>query len=194
MPRITTGLLKGFSVTTPRQIRPTGDKVHQAMFNILGERVIGARVLDAFAGSGALGLEALSRGAQTVVFLDSHPASVTALRRNLERIAPGMALGAWEMLPGDALVSLRTLARRRRIFDLIIADPPYDSDVGKKFLNAVAEYAMLAPAGLLCWEHAHRKQAPPNVGDLARDTQHRYGDTVLSFYRNSASQNFLTDS
>lgn len=183
MPRIAAGALKGLTIRAPRRIRPTGDKVRQALFNILGSRVPGARVLDGFAGSGALGIEALSRGAARVVFLESHPACVAAIRQNLSRIRPGAVAGHGEVMRGDVLRSLQTLAGRRERFDLILLDPPYEGAWGRKTLNAVAECAILPPAGFLCLEHPRANQPPSQIGPLALVTQHRYGETVLSFYQ-----------
>ena len=183
MVRITAGALKGLTVRVPRHIRATGEKVRQALFNIVGELVVGARVVDGFAGSGALGLEALSRGARFVVFLDFHPACLNAIRENLARIPPGVMVGGWNVVRGDALRNLRVLARQGDRFDLIILDPPYQGNWGKKSLNAVAECGILAPTGILCVEHAHRSESPLIVGPLVMRAQHRFGETVLSFYR-----------
>ena len=182
MARIASGLLKGLVLTVPRHIRATEEKVRQALFNILGSQVAGARVIDGFAGSGALGLEALSRGADVVVFLESHPACLHAIQRNVARIAPGAIPGRWEIEPGDALRRLRALVRRAGQFDMIVLDPPYEGGWGKKSLNVVAECGILAPAGILCVEHARRNELPSHVNPLALVKQHRYGETVLSFY------------
>ena len=183
MARIASGALKGFVLTIPRHLRATTANVRQALFNILGSQVIGARVIDGFAGSGALGLEALSRGAAWVVFLESHPACVSAIRQNLARLSSETIPGRWELHRGDALRTLETRLHRAKPFDLIILDPPYQGDWGKKALNVVAECAILAPAGFLCVEHARRNEPPSRVGPLELVKQHRYGETVLSFYQ-----------
>jgi len=182
MPRIAAGALKGLTIRAPRRIRPTGDKVRQALFNILGPRVPGARVLDGFAGSGALGIEALSRGAARVVFLEGQPACAAAIRDTLSRIRPGTVAGHGEVMRGNVLRSLQTLGRRRERFDLILLDPPYEGAWGRKTLNAVAECAILPPAGFLCLEHARANQPPSQIGPLTLTRQHWYGDTGLSFY------------
>ncbi|MBI3087501.1 MAG: 16S rRNA (guanine(966)-N(2))-methyltransferase RsmD [Candidatus Omnitrophica bacterium] len=195
MVRIAAGTLKGAVIRVPRHLRATGDKVRQALFNILGEQVRGARVLDGFAGSGALGIEALSRGAARVVFLESHPVCVRVLRENLARlpreigaaaISRGLPVGAvnrqWEVLAGPIGRTARTLARRGETFDLILLDPPYRGEWGRKSLKVVVECAMLSPVGWVCLEHACQSQPPPAVGPLGLVKQHRYGETVLSFY------------
>jgi len=182
MPRIAAGALKGMALSVPRHIRATESKVRQAIFNILGAQVEGAKVLDGFAGSGALGLEALSRGAARVVFLESHPACLRAIRQNLDRVKPELVPGRWEVRPGNVLRSVEELAGRGS-FELILLDPPYEGPWGKKSLLVVAECGILNAAGVLCMEHARRVELPPRVGHLALVAQHRYGQTVLSFYR-----------
>lgn len=182
MARIVAGVFKGQRLTVPKHIRPTEEKVRQALFNILGAEIVGARVLDAFAGSGALGLEALSRGAKRVVFLESHPACARAIHANLARLVDTGEKDV-EAVCGDALRSLQALARRQEVFDVILLDPPYQGAWGKKALNVAATCGILAPTGVLCFEHARQNEVPSSVGPLTFVKQHRYGDTVLSFYR-----------
>ncbi len=165
----------------PSGIRATENKVRQAIFNILGSAIEGARVLDGFAGSGALGLEALSRGAREVVFVESAPACLRAIDQNLERASSLGVEGRWNVLKGNALQCIPRLARDGP-FEVIVLDPPYQGSWGEKALNAVAACAILAPAGILCLEHARAAALPSTVASLALWKQHRYGDTVLSFY------------
>ncbi len=187
MARIATGALKGLTLTIPQHIRATEDKVRQALFNIVGSHVEGANVLDGFAGSGALGLEALSRGADRVVFLESHPECLRAIRANVAKLSPEAMVGIWEIVQGDVLSRLPAVAQRFGVFDLVLLDPPYDGPWGKKALHVVAACGILAPAGLVCLEHARQSQISQAVGPLKRMTQHRYGDTVLSFYQLAGS-------
>jgi 16S rRNA (guanine(966)-N(2))-methyltransferase RsmD len=183
MLRITGGVFQGRSLVTPKQIRATATKVRQALYNILGSFVEGARVVDGFAGSGALGCEALSRGAAFVAFVESDTEAVLSIRENIERLGFDVQRGAWRVVHLDIERGLRQLAHAEPPFDLILLDPPYRTGEGKKALNAVVEYAMLAPAGMVVIEHDRRTELPPDVGPLQRWKQHRYGDTVLSFYR-----------
>ena len=183
MARIAAGFLKGQVLVMPRHIRATADKVRQALFNVLGGQIVDARVVDGFAGSGALGLEALSRGAKLVVFLESHPACVKAIERNLASIREGVIPGRWRVLRGDALRSLHILSRQAEPFDLLLFDPPYEGSLGEKALNVVATCGMLAPTGVVCVEHARRYEPPSAIGPLILITRYRYGDTVLSVYR-----------
>ena len=180
--RIAAGELRGMGLKVPPHIRATEGKARQALFNILGERIVGARVVDGFAGSGALGLEAISRGASLVLFLEADPVCVKTIQANLSRIDPEQVSGRWDVLVGDALRGLRISAERFGPFEVVILDPPYDGAWGKKSLNVVADCAMLAPAGILCIEHALRNEPPAESGSLKLMKQHRYGGTVLSFY------------
>jgi len=187
MVRITTGTLKGMTVMVPPRIRATQERVRQALFNILGDAIQSARVLDAFAGSGAVGLEAVSRGAREAVFLEARPACLRVLRQNLETLRRYRIQPSIELYGGDALKSLEHLARRGRQFELIVLDPPYEGPLGKNALNAIGEYGMLSVTGLLAWEHARQCAPPAQAASLARVKQHRYGDTVLSLYQVAGS-------
>ena len=183
MVRITGGDLKGLSLVTPPQIRATEAKVRQALYNILGSAIAGARVLDGFAGSGALGFEALSRGAAFVAFVESDTDAVMSIRDTLARLASEVPRSAWRLLHLDLERGLRQLAKDEAPFDVVLFDPPYRSEEGKKALNTVVECAILAPAGLIAIEHDQRTLLPASVGPLQQCKRHRYGDTVLSFYR-----------
>jgi len=182
MLRISGGEWKGHHFATPGHIRATEQKVRQALFNILQARIPGARVLDGFAGSGALGLEALSRGARSVLFMEADPVCVRVLQANLSRIDRSRC----ELVRGDVLRNLRRVAQAHPPFDVVLFDPPYDAGLEKKVLNAVQGCAILAPAGIVCVEHASRDEPPRSLGSLTLTKQHRYGGTVLSFYQDNA--------
>jgi 16S rRNA (guanine(966)-N(2))-methyltransferase RsmD len=186
MARISAGQFKGTPLRIPPAIRATEAKVRQALFNILANVLPGARIVDGFAGSGALGCEALSRGAAFVAFIESDTEAVMAIRENLERLAPEVSREAWQVLHLDIEQGLRALAQAGRPFDIVLLDPPYRSDGASLALNALGQYAMLAPAGLVVVEHDRRTAVPASIGTLRQETRHRYGDTVLSFYRLAA--------
>ncbi len=183
MIRITSGDFKGMKVVTPKEIRPTEEKVRQALFNILAAVVPDARVLDGYCGSGALGIEALSRGAAFVTFIDNAPESIICVRDNLENLGQDLPRSAWRVMQGEVLDMLPRLGELEKPFDLIILDPPYDLDEPKRALIDVDRYAMLTSAGILAIEHHRRVDLPPAVGKLKQLKQHRYGETVLSFYQ-----------
>jgi 16S rRNA (guanine(966)-N(2))-methyltransferase RsmD len=154
--------------------RPTSDRVREALFSILGERVAGARVLDLFAGSGALGIEALSRGAAEATFVDSSPAAVKAVRANLE------ALGAEaDVRRADAHVFLRGASGAGRHYDLVFLDPPYRlaERLGRELSEALP--AVLAPGGLAISESDRRSVL--NL-DMTPTDERRYGDTVIRIH------------
>ena len=183
MLRIAAGQFKGVPLNVPGRLRATESKVRQAIFNILGSFIEGARVVDGFAGSGALGLEALSRGASFVAFIESDTEAVMAIRENLARVESDLPRSAWRLLHLEAERGLRELARTEPLFDVILFDPPYRSEEGKKALNTVVECAMLARTGLIAIEHDQRTVLPASVGPVQQCKRHRYGDTVLSFYQ-----------
>ena len=175
--RIIGGAHKGRRLSTPRWegLRPTSDRLRETLFNILAPRVEGARVLDGCAGTGAVGLEALSRGAAHAVFIDSDPRAVALIRRNVA--ACGLADRCSvrrAALPG----ALRQLAPAA--FDLVLLDPPYDApDVGAML---AASAACLAPEGRLVIEHA-RGLVPPVPPALEALRSVRAGDSALRFHR-----------
>ena len=181
--RITGGRFKGRSMVAPPGLRATGAKVRQAIYNILGEVVEGARVLDGFAGSGILGFEALSRGAAFVAFIDADTDAVLSIRDNLTQLGVEVPRLAWRIVQMEIESGIRHLADDEPPFDLALLDPPYHTEEGKKALNALVQYAILAPSGLVGIEHHQRTHLPAVVGPLQRFKQHRYGDTVLSFYQ-----------
>ena len=183
MIRIAAGRFKGLTLATSPRIRATEAKVRQALGNILQGVWEGARVIDGFAGSGALGIEAFSRMASFVAFIESDPESVICIRDNLSRLDPDVSSAAWRVMQLDVERGLRELSKTERPFDLIFFDPPYGGDEGKKALNSVVECVILAPTGLVVIEHEQRTVLPAVVGPLQQHQRHRYGDTVLSFYQ-----------
>ena len=158
--------------------RPTGARVRQTLFDILAAVIPDGRVLDAFAGGGGVGLEALSRGARRVVLVDESRAAVEAVRANLALLGGGD--GA-EVLQKDARTALATLRGRGEQFDVIYLDPPYDSDLYESVLP-LAE-AVLAKGGVIVAEHFHKRALPERMGGLVSTRSVRVGDHRLTFYR-----------
>jgi 16S rRNA (guanine(966)-N(2))-methyltransferase RsmD len=178
--RIIAGALKGRRLAPVKgTIRPTAAKVREAIFNILGSAVPEARVLDLFAGTGALGIEALSRGAAAAVFVEDHPEALKVLRRNLA------ALGLTEMTTIWALpvaVALKKLAGRGEQFGLAFLDPPYGGGAAAAALSALGSLNLLAPGARVVVEHSRRESLPEVCGALTRLEVRRYGDTQAAFY------------
>ncbi len=174
--RVIAGRWGGRRLAAPRgaATRPTSDRVREALFSILGDRVHDARVLDLFAGSGALGLEALSRGAATATFVDSAPAAVTAVRANLEALG-----GEAEVRRSDAVRFLRAAPGQTRQYDLVLLDPPYRlaERLGRELSEALP--AVLAPSALVISESDHRAPLPL---DLPLKDERRYGDTLIRIH------------
>jgi 16S rRNA (guanine966-N2)-methyltransferase len=174
--RVIAGRFGGRSLIAPRgrATRPTSDRVREALFSILGDAVAGARVLDLFAGSGALGLEALSRDASEVTFVDSSVAAVAAIRRNLQTL--GVEANVRRQ---DALAYLGAASRDARQYDLVFLDPPYRraSDLGRELSVALAP---LLTAGARVVAESDRR-APLEL-DLGPLDERRYGDTLIRIY------------
>ncbi|MGH7803226.1 MAG: 16S rRNA (guanine(966)-N(2))-methyltransferase RsmD [Candidatus Binatia bacterium] len=179
--RITGGTARGRGLRGPRdaRIRPTSDKVRGAIFNVLAARhdIEGLRILDLFAGTGALGLEALSRGAAHVTFVDASQGACRLIRENLERA--GFADRA-DVVRGKVVESLGHL--RTGAYDGALVDPPYRLGLGQATLRALAEGDRLAPAAWIVLEHAHGEDMPETEGRFTRSLARRYGDTALSVY------------
>ena len=171
--RITGGEWGGRQIRVPKSgVRPSQDRLRQALFSSLGAAVSGARVLDLFAGSGALGLEALSRGAAFACWVEQDMRTFATLCENVRALNGGDRSRAL-CVRGDA-TDLRALARTGRVFDLVLADPPYEpgarAGVLAQLLEALAASPLLAPDGLLMFEQSAGE--PPAVSpawDLLRD-------------------------
>jgi 16S rRNA (guanine(966)-N(2))-methyltransferase RsmD len=177
--RVTGGRLRGRRIGVPpgRAVRPTADRVRESLFARLGS-LDGCHVLDLYAGSGALGIEALSRGAARAVFVERAAPAAAALRANLA------ALGLEEharVLRGDAALALRRLARERARFDLALLDPPYGPGGAERALRAVADAAVMAPGGTVVVE-ASRRHPPGDVAGFVRGDERVHGDTVVVRY------------
>lgn len=160
-------------------MRPTSDRVRLALFNRLGDRVPESRVLDLFAGGGGLGIEALSRGASHVLFVEGDRRVAAVLRDNLHRLGAGNRARVWQQ---DVFAVLAKLGKAGAVFDLVLADPPYRQGLAARVPGAVAEANLLAPGGVLVVEHDRREELPASAGALARTAVRRYGDTCLSYY------------
>jgi 16S rRNA (guanine966-N2)-methyltransferase len=177
--RVIAGAFKGRRLAAPTWpgLRPTSDRLKESVFAILAPVLDGARVLDGFAGSGALGIEALSRGASSVVFVEQDARATGLIARNLAhcRITDG-----YVMIRGEFTRALRQLPADRR-FDLALLDPPYDLADLAPVVEAAA--GRMAPGGVLVLEHASRREAPAGSGAFAAVRQVKAGDSAVTFYR-----------
>jgi 16S rRNA (guanine966-N2)-methyltransferase len=185
--RIIAGVVGGRSIRAPRGLatRPTSDRVREAMFNILGPPDPEARVLDLYAGAGALGLEAISRGAAGAVFVDKDSQAVRCVEENAAEL--GLTARV-RVTRGEAVKALDKLEKAGERFAWVFVDPPYASGEYPKVLGALGEAALLADDGIVVVEH-DRRHAPEDVyGALACSDTRRYGDTCVSFYRRRPAQ------
>jgi 16S rRNA (guanine966-N2)-methyltransferase len=178
--RIIAGAFKGRRLAPVKgRMRPTAAKVREAVFNILGPDLHGVRVLDLFAGTGALGIEAISRGAAGAVFVEDHPESLQVLHRNLE----GLGLkGQTRVWPLPVALALKKLAGQGARFDLAFLDPPYGGGAATAALQALAAQGLLEPGARVVVEHSPRDTLPEACGPFKRLTLRRYGDTQVAFY------------
>lgn len=178
--RVLTGKLKGRLLKTPKPgLRPTQDKTRKAIFDILGEVIVGSQFLDLFAGSGAVGIEALSCGAGMVWFVENDREAISTLSDNLS----GLKISNYEVIPKDAFSVIEQLAQQKRKFDIIFLDPPYYQDLAKKSLLSLAACDILSPSGLVIIQHFKKDIIPEKTDSLELIKQKKYGDTSVSFYQ-----------
>jgi 16S rRNA (guanine966-N2)-methyltransferase len=183
--RIIGGMAKGRRLVVPKgsAVRPTAAKVKQSLFDILPHDFSGMTMLDLFAGSGNVSIEALSRGAERTVLVEASERSAAAIRKNLRRLGFGERSHVWVLPVARAL---RSLAKRRETFDLIFLDPPYDQGLIGATLKLIAHGDLLTPAGTVVAEHSARENVKSNYEALVLHDQRRYGDTLLSFFKSAA--------
>jgi len=175
--RIIAGELKGRKLHTPQWqgLRPTSDKLRETLFNVVSARVPGARVLDLYSGTGAIGLEALSRGAAHVTFVDADRRAVALIEQNLQHcgVADRYAIIRFRLVPEAPTLPAGS-------FDLIVLDPPYDEpDLAAA---VAATMPLIAPDGLVILEHTRRRPSPDRVGPLSRTREVISGDSALALY------------
>lgn len=176
--RIIAGDRKGFPIRSPRgqATRPTLGRVRESLFSILCSCIPEARVADLYAGSGALGLEALSRGACSCVFVEKSPAAIDALKQNLENMrfnSEGLAV---------RLDVLKWLKNSADVFDLVLLDPPYDTGAAMASLVQLDAHLALSPGATVVMQCGSREVVPAELPRLRKYRSEKYGDTALHFY------------
>jgi 16S rRNA (guanine966-N2)-methyltransferase len=178
--RVIGGEKRGFPLASPKggRLRPTGNRVREALFDILGDRVRDSRFLDLFAGTGAVGIEALSRGAASCLFVEGDS-------RNIRMILDNLRLchleGSAEIQEGSLPRCLSRLEGRRRV-DLVFVDPPYDTGQGELVLNELGLGNLVREGAWVILEHRKSTRLPTQLGSLGHMRTVRYGDTALSFF------------
>jgi 16S rRNA (guanine966-N2)-methyltransferase len=176
--RLGEGSLRGRRLPVPAGVRPSVGRVREALWSIWRRRIAGSSFLDLYAGSGAVGLEALALGASLVVLVEGRTTVTRPLRHNLDRLAPA---GRWRLERGRLPEHLGTMAGAGERFDLVFADPPYAFARYEELLVGVA--AVLAAGGELAVEHSTRRGLPETAGGLERTDVRRYGESGLAFFR-----------
>lgn len=175
--RITGGEARGRVIAGPEglELRPTGSKVRQAFFNILQNQLKGSSFLDVCAGTGLMGIEALSRGAKTLIAIEENRKIAKNIETNLKHLGYTA-----EVIAGDLRRVLPVLEERG--FDIIYADPPYKAGLSEPVLELVEKHSLLADEGVLIIEHLRSLEPPAEFGRLLRSSIRNYGQTSLSFY------------
>lgn len=179
--RIIAGLLKGRRLQgiKAHNIRPTADRVKEALFSILGDRVINCRFLDLFAGSGSIGIEAYSRGAAEVIFIDSSRDSIKALKGNLDKI--GLS-DSFEIYNTDFSTAIDKLAEKKKLFDIIFIDPPYRKDIVYEAVKKIFKSNILSNCGIIVIEQGIKDIIYEKIEKYDLIKRKSYGDTLLLFY------------
>ena len=203
--RILTGEFRSRLIEMPKGIRPTQQKVRKAVFDILSERVKGAVFLELFAGSGAVGIEAFSNGAEEIVFVENDKKSLKALKNNLVKLG----IKNYQIESENALAAIKNFARKGKKFDLIFLDPPYfkgffktpaqkshqpfekrrvargrfNVSMAKKALINISGYDILKPNNYVLVEHYKDDKLPESLGTLTLYRKYTYTDTDLSIYK-----------
>jgi 16S rRNA (guanine966-N2)-methyltransferase len=184
--RVIAGKYKGRKLNAPSnyEIRPTGDKVKEAMFSILLNHICGSRVLDLFSGTGSLGIEALSRGADYCVFADSSRESISLIKEN---IAHCKIEEENRVLPGDYRKILEVLTNKvaeglEKPFDIIILDPPYNTEMLGESFAMIGTGGLLAKDGVIMAEHRKEEKLPDEFHGFTKEKYRRYGVVILSVY------------
>ncbi len=162
-----------------KHVRPTSDRVKESLFNVLGPYFDGGKVLDLFAGTGNLGLEALSRGMEQAVFVDSSYQSIQTVQQNIKKTHLFPQSIVWKK---DAKRAVADCADRGWVFDLIFIDPPYHLDLYLPILNEIEKSKLLAEEGLIVAEHAKEVVLPDEVGSLYAIRDLSYGETHIRLY------------
>ena len=181
--RITGGKYGGLKLLGPTHegLRPTTDMLREALFNILGATFLNGRVLDLFAGAGTLGIEALSRGARAVSFVEKNPKGLRLLKKNLQRL-PDAITTEVSIYPVDVLRILPKISREEAPYDLIFVDPPFKANLWLQVLELLSRLTVLAATGQIVVEIPGRNQLPERVGRLQRVDKRVYGEVSLEFW------------
>ncbi len=183
--KILSGSLKGRNFFMPKGVRPTQDLVRKALFDILGQDLKGISLIDIFAGSGAIGIAAISRGAKEVIFVEKEPKFVQLIEENLSLLNiknydnPTMA---YRVFSDDAFKAIKNLCRQNAKFDVVFLDPPYGRELAKKSLKTLGEHDILHRNCLIIVQHDKHEILPETAGRFFRIREKKYGSSALTLY------------
>ncbi len=180
--RIVGGEYRSRLISMPRgvEIRPTQDKTREAVFNIIGD-VSNKKIMELFAGSGAFGIEFISRGASHVTFVDNNFRCVETIRANLESL--GVIDSKYDIIRANALSVLARLEKQEEKFDIIFLDPPYHKGIARKCLINIDSYDILSPSSIVIVEHFKKDSLVFDLNTLILEKERQYGDTFISIFR-----------
>jgi 16S rRNA (guanine(966)-N(2))-methyltransferase RsmD len=179
--RIVAGKNKGNILKSPKglSVRPTSEKVREALFDILGTSVKKTSFLDLFAGTGAAGIEALSRGAKNAIFIEKELKCIKIIKENLEKTGNSQNATVFKM---DFLYGLKLLAKKNYLLDYIFLDPPYNKGLVNISLLEISKLSILRKNGLVIAQHYKKEKVMEKLNNLKLFNQRRYGECYLSFY------------
>jgi 16S rRNA (guanine(966)-N(2))-methyltransferase RsmD len=178
--KVVGGIARGRRLKVSKtNLRPTSEKVKEALFNILGEKVKDSVFLDLYAGTGGIGIEALSRGAGKAIFVESNPLMKKTLRENLSSLG---FVDRAEVIESDAGVFLKRAIKKGERFDILFIDPPYYTGEMEKIFKILSKGNVLSEDGIVVAEHFKKKGLPEETGPLRLIKRYVYGDTVLSLF------------
>ena len=186
--RILSGKLKGRNFYMPHGIRPTSDIIRKSVFDILGQELEGLSFLDLFAGSGAMGFEAISRGAKNVVFVEKDLKCFKVVEENmvvLEMPYYERKECYFDTFKLDAFAAIKEFARKKRQFDIIFIDPPYSRELAKKALKTLVAHDIVFSNSLLVFQHDKREGLPDQQGRFSLFKTRKYGASLVTIYRSS---------
>ncbi len=180
--RVISGIAKGHKLKTIKGIstRPTTDRVKESLFNIISGMIPGAEVLDIFAGTGSIGIEALSRGADFAVFVDKSSECTRVIKENLVHTK---LMDKASVITGDIFIILNKISKNNKKFDIIFLDPPYKKNLVVETLKCIEKNAIIKPEGIIIAEHGFDDGVPDEIGGFTRYRCQKYGITVISFFK-----------
>ncbi len=189
--RILSGSLRGRNYYMPAQIQPTQNIMRKALFDILGHDLKGLHLLELYAGSGAVGIEAISLGAKTVTFVEKDPRCYRVIQENLDLLKIPLVrdrVAQYHLINADALPTIKRFEREGKKFDWVFFDPPYGLDLAKKTLNTLSTHDILQPVCFVIAQHDGAEKLPSESGRFTLLSKRAYGKSFLTIYVGKPSQ------